>query len=207
MFSHITLPPIFLCFIIFSAWFFYESRKAAKKSQKKSDAFWAREEEANHARNRDISNLPMVTVERGQIPMPETSDENTLFYQKQVTASLDFPMMNLSGYTNTDLKLAYGAGNFKTLSDYDENFNNFLMNLSHLAKAYSQTGFSQEAIVCYQLALKIGSDKTTDFKALAKLYVDTGERSKIQELCHMAETSGHPRKEALRKELETMMAK
>lgn len=39
-------------------------------------------------------------------------------------------MMDFSDYTNTDLKLAYGVGNFKTISEYDETFHEFLIALA-----------------------------------------------------------------------------
>lgn len=41
-------------------------------------------------------------------------------------------MLDLSEYSNTDLKLAYGVGNFKVLCEYDENFNHFLLALTNL---------------------------------------------------------------------------
>ena len=127
MFSNIPIPSIFICFLIFCAWIYYERHKSTREYERRSREFWDREDEANHTKNKDISGLPLIAPDVERIPMPETDDENICYYQEKVKISLAKPMMDLSAYTNTDLKLAYGTGNFKTLSEYDENFNVFLM--------------------------------------------------------------------------------
>lgn len=192
MFANIPFPSIFVCFLIFIAWMHYEKHKAMKKETRLAEEFWQREEEANRTRNKDISHLPMLQIDQEQIPMPESSDENTCYYQEKVLKSMNLPMMDLSQYTNTDLKLAYGVGNFKTLSDYDENFNSFLMNLSNLGKAYLHTGLLPEAATVFRLCLDSGSRSTRDYKALADCYAAMGQKQKISELIKEVETCGSP---------------
>ncbi len=205
MFENIPFPSIFVCFLIFVAWMHYEKRKSSRLQEQKSQEFWQREEEANHTRNKDISELPFFTPDLAHIPMTQTEDENVAYYQDKVRGSLDLPMMNLSEYTNTDLKLAYGTGNFKTLSDYDENFNTFLMNLSNLGKAYFRAGYYQEAAGVYRFCLDSGSAKSTDYKALAGAYASLGETSKIRSLIREVEASELPRKDAVVENLRTFV--
>ncbi len=205
MFSNLPFPSIFVCFLIFVLWLNYERRKTSRREQKKSDSFWAREDEANRTRKKDISHLPFFKPDKNRIPFPETEDENIIFYQNEVLHYLDTPMMNLSGYTNTDLKLAYGVGNFKTLSEYDENFNSLFMNLSHLGKSYQRRGLLSEAELVYQFCLDFGFQKATDYKALAAVYKEQGTPRKISDLISRAEKSGLPYKETLVQSLKETM--
>lgn len=197
MLGNIPIPSIFICFLIFCAWLHYEKGKSQRKQDRESRTFWTREEKANHTRNKDISHLPLFQLDESLIPMPESTDENVVYYQDRTRASLAQPMMNLSGYTNTDLKLSYGTGNFNTLSSYDKNFNDFLMNMSNLAKAYYKAGLYEDAASVYQLCLESGSDKSTDYRALAKTYARLGTTWKIDELITQIERSDLPRKETL----------
>lgn len=201
MFGSIPIPSLFVCFIIFCAWLHYEKRKADRKRKKASNAFWEREEQSNHTRNKDISGLPMFRPDVSRIPMPETADENAIYYQGKVQNATGLPMMDLSGYTNTDLKLAYGTGNFNTLSEYDQNFNDFLMDMSNLGKSYFAAGLLQEAADVYTYCLDSGSDKSTDYEALAKIWSAMGTPEKISGLITEAERSGLPRKASLARRL------
>ena len=56
------------------------------------------------------------------------------YYIDHIRKIIKSPMLDLSEYSNTDLKLAYGVGNFKVLCEYDENFNHFLLALTNLAQ-------------------------------------------------------------------------
>jgi tetratricopeptide (TPR) repeat protein len=205
MFKNLPFPSLFVCFLIFIAWMHYEKHKATKKEQQESEKFWQREEEANHSKNKDISHLPMLEPDSARIPMPQTDDENVCYYQKRVSNTVTLPMMNLSQYTNTDLKLAYGVGNFKTLSDYDENFNLFLMDLSNLAKAYRTCGLLDEAATVYCLCLEYGSDKATDYQALAGIYKELGKTDKLRDLIRRIQDSEHPRRESIAAALEKLL--
>jgi tetratricopeptide (TPR) repeat protein len=197
MFSNIPIPSIFICFLIFCAWIHYERHRTTRKYRRASRTFWDREDEANHTKNKDISNLSLFAPDKDRIPMPITEDENISYYQERVQICLTKPMMDLSAFTNTDLKLAYGTGNFKTLSEYDENFNVFLMNLSNLGKAYRTAGMLRESAGTYEQCIASGSDKSTDYKSLAYAYAMTENHGKLQDLIASAEASDLPRKAAL----------
>lgn len=205
MFSNIPIPSIFICFLIFCAWIHYERRKSTREYERRSREFWDREDEANHTKNKDISDLPLIAPDAERIPMPETDDENICYYQEKVKNSLTKPMMDLSAYTNTDLKLAYGTGNFKTLSEYDENFNVFLMNLSNLGKAYRTAGMLSESAGAYEQCLAAGSDKSTDYKSLAYAYAMTGNRGKLEELIASVGRSDLPKGAALAEALRAIL--
>ncbi len=205
MFEHIPFPSIFVCFIIFIVWLHYKKNKATKETKRQSKEFWQMEEAANHARNKDISQLPYFKPDINDIPMLKLEDANCQFYQEQIRTCMKSPMIDLSDYTNTELKLAYGVGNFKTLSDYDENFNSFLMNLSNLAKSYCDMELWEEASLTYQLCIRYGSDKSTDYLALGNIYAHTNSRSKLETLIEGVAHSDLPRRDALILKLKELM--
>ncbi len=205
MFDNLPFPSLFVCFLIFILWLHYEKRKSSREEKKLSDEFWQREEAANCARNKDISKLPMFEPDMEQIPMPESSDENICYYQNRVIEQSKLPMMNLSEYSNTDLKLAYGVGNFKTLSQYDQNFNDFLMNMSNLGKAYHKGELMEEAAAVYRLCLNSGSDKSTDYRALAEIYATMGARRELSSLAEEVLRSELPRREILSQEFRKLV--
>lgn len=205
MFDNLPFPSLFVCFLIFILWLHYEKRKSSREEKRRSDEFWQREEAANCARNKDISKLPMFEPDMKQIPMPESSDENICYYQNRVIEQSKLPMMDLSEYSNTDLKLAYGVGNFKTLSQYDENFNDFLMNMSNLGKSYHKGELLEEAAAVYRCCLNSGSDKSTDYRALAEIYAAMGARRELSSLAEEVLRSELPRREILSQELRKLV--
>lgn len=196
-----------ICFCIFVAWLFYEQRKAKRIEEKMSKNFWARETEANQTRKKDISHLPLVEVDESEIPIVSTSDETVLYYIGQLQKIIKEPMLDLSEYTNTDLKLAYGVGNFKTLSDYDEKFNSFLVNLTNLARAYSRAEFYKEAKDTYQMALHYGSRKVNDYTELADVYLKLDQPEQITQLITEVSNSDHPRKDSVIESLRSVLVR
>lgn len=187
----------FICFLIFCAWRFYEQRKSERLDKKASDEFWAREEEANHTRKKDISHLPLLEVKESEIPMTDSDDESILYYIDHICEIIKRPMIDLSEYSNTDLKLAYGVANFNTLSEYDENYNTFLLALSNLARAYSRAGLYKEAKDCLELALYYGSRKRSDYTDLTEVYLKLDSPEDITALIRRLEEGCHPRKASI----------
>ena len=207
----ITIPVFIICFVIFIAWTQYEMKKSSKKNQEIEDAFWAREYEANHAPKQDISGLDYLSFDESVIPLPpegvfgEEDDINN--YIKELKRLLQEPMIDLSEYSNTDLKLAYGIGNFKTLSDYDENYSSFLMLMTNLARGYARRDMNDLAIATYRSALSCGSIKLHDYTGLAQAYLANDDPAAVTELISEVEASENPRKQGVIDELKKVLAK
>ncbi len=203
------IPVFIIIFVIFIAWTQYEMKKSSKEAHKANEAFWAREEQANFAPKQDISDLPLLRFEESVIPMPPegafTDEDDISTYIKELKALIREPMIDLSEYTNTDLKLAYGVANFTTLSGYDDNYNSFLLLLTNLARGYERREMNELAANTYRSALSCGSRKLTDYTGLAKVYIAMDEPGKVSELIEEVETSENPHSggivEALKREL------
>ena len=162
-----------ICFVIFVLWMFYEQRKSQNKDKEASDAFWERERMANQTRKKDISHLPILHVEESELPVITTENESVLYYIDHIRKIIKSPMLDLSEYSNTDLKLAYGVGNFKVLCEYDENFNHFLLALTNLLQCLNQCLFM------WQGAILDIADECTDFFRFFQMQIYVGKTGVI----------------------------
>lgn len=204
MFSTIRFPSLFVCFLIFIAWMHYKKRKAAKQQEKETDLFWEREKEANHTRNKDISQLPLFTPDTTKIPWDGAKNDTILHYLDALRQLIEMPMLDLSDYSNTDLKLAYGTGNFQTLSDYDETYQNFLQTLCALGKAYLEAGDLTHAAEACRLCLDYDSKNRIAYITLAKIYKQDSKTYLLSGLIDEIKHSSIARKESLLHEIDTL---
>lgn len=170
------------CTLIFCVWFWYERNKVARKVNQNTTEFWKREEQANRTRKKDISNLPYVHVSPTQIPNVENASESIIESRNQVLELLDNTMLDLSDYTNTDLKISFGVANFTNLSAYDNNYTNLLTALSTFARHLTEEKYFDAAKSVYQLSIEIGSKKSTDYCELAETYLALDEPGQLSSL-------------------------
>ncbi|MGN1205747.1 MAG: hypothetical protein ACI4SQ_02030 [Eubacterium sp.] len=204
MFSTIRFPSLFVCFLIFIAWMHYKKHNATKQQEKESNLFWEREEEANHTRNKDISQLPLFTPDSSRIPWEGAKNDTILYYLDALRQCIELPMMDLSDYTNTDLKLAYGIGNFQTLSTYDETYQHFLQTLTALGKAYLEVGDLAHAADACRLCLDYDPKNRIAYITLAETYKKDGQYSLLSDLINEIKHSPIARKESLLREIDNL---
>ena len=198
-------PSFFVCFLIFIAWMHYKKRKATKQQEKESSLFWEREEEANHTRNKDISHLPLFTPDITRIPWEGAQNDTILHYLDALRRLIESPMMDLSEYTNTDLKLAYGIGNFQTLSTYDETYQNFLQTLTALGRAYMEAGdYTHAAEACW-LCLDYDPKNRIACLSLAEIYKKDHKNNLLSDLIDEIKHSPIARKESLLREINELV--
>ena len=97
-------------------------------------------------------------------------------------------IVNLTGWTNTDLKLEYGTANITILSDFDFNYTNLVTALQKLAELLHEGGDDAHAIEVLEFAISTGTDVSKSYYLLADLYKTCGTPEKIELLIHRAET-------------------
>lgn len=174
-------------FIIFIIWLSYELKKHEKLDKKATEDFWKREQEANHVRKKDLDHLSYVQIPFEYIPKSLLSDNNTVSDCLSVLETLsDKKIVNLSGYSNTDLKLEYGTANLTILSEYDENYTVYARTIYKLARAYYENDYESNARILLEKAIESGTDITGNYTLLADIYQKHGETDKIQGLLDAA---------------------
>jgi len=176
------MPVIFICFIVFILWFHVKSKQADKLHGEPKEEFLKREYEANFTRKKDLSGLDYFVVPEDALPFTETTDKEEAKLQANVKSIISGKMLDLSGMTNTDIKLEYGQANLDILSEYDQNFSMFLTALDKWGKHLYTKGNKKNAKQVLEYAVANGSDITSTYITLARIYLDEGEPGKVQQL-------------------------
>ena len=80
------------------------------KTAGSNEDFFKRESEANQSRKRDISNLNYIKIP-DNLPFIKTDISEISNAEQNIMNLKDEKILNLTGKTNTDLKLEYGVAN------------------------------------------------------------------------------------------------
>ena len=174
--------PVLTSVVIFVILLFWFIKRSAKKSRDEIEAFVNRENEANATRRQPIDGLPYIEIpeELFQIKYNESAK------MQEVMRSLDFlkdkKILNLTGISNTDLKLKYGAANLSELSECDERYTLLVRSLQSFAECLSEAGNEQDAIKVLEFSISTGSDALGSYTLLTKLYSKAGAPEKIENL-------------------------
>ncbi|HHV11807.1 MAG TPA: hypothetical protein GXX75_16155 [Clostridiales bacterium] len=192
------LPIISALIIIFILWLQYEIKKSYKKEKTTADTFWDRETKSNLVRRADISGLDYITLNPGLLPMEDKADGTINSYRDTILGLADKKILNLSGYTNTDLKNKYGVANISLLTEYDNNYTILVSILQKWAERLYHNGDIQDAKAILEYAVTLGSDVTNTYKLLAEIYRKQDMPEKIDTLIQtVAQLSVHDREKLI----------
>lgn len=175
---------IIIWFLIFQ----YKRSQATRLDKQATEAFWRKEREANTTRRADLSQLNYIQIPLERLPFRETKDESLQLIQNAVRELAGKQIVNLTGISNTDLKLKYGAPNIDKLSEYDGNFTLLVRNLNQWGQYLYDNGFSDDARTVLEFSIQCKSDVRNTYLLLARIYSETGHTEKIQGLIKAAET-------------------
>lgn len=191
--------PFFASFIVFGFLFSFSMKRRTKKEKQYVDNFWEREREADSTRRKSLESLDYVAIPLNDLPMdvlaelPEIKE-----YHDKIRELAGKKIVNFAGYSNTELKLEYGAPNINLLSEYDQNFEELITLLQGWASLLLQN-WGEGAQLCPEeerkqaakkvlaFAVSVGSDITASYEKLVKLYLEYGEQEKIPALREKAE--------------------
>ncbi len=124
------IPICLILFILFIAVITFAIKRADSAQAKVTEEFWEKERKANSPLRGDTTDLCYITI-------PE---KFFLLNNDKINDLRDKTLVNLTGMTNTDLKLKYGILNFKKLSEYDDNFTKFVSMLESLQADAASAG-------------------------------------------------------------------
>lgn len=174
--------PFLAIFITFCLILTYYIRKNDADQQKVQDEFWEKERLANAVRKKDISKLNYITIPFEKLPVKlNTSIEKKLY------ELADKPMLNLTGISNTDLKLTYGTANINILSEYDTNFSDFVSFLPDYIEELLEAGYLDSAQLLLEFAIDCNADSRKIYEQLATIYKSQNQSEKFQTLYNHAE--------------------
>lgn len=184
------MPLLCLPFIIILLSIFSLLRNRSSNSyQEKLNAFWEKEQRANLSRRKDISNLDYIQIPLNSFPVGKFADEKLSGYEKSLAELSNKKILNLNGISNTDLKLEYGAANLPVLSEYDANFTTLARLISDYGSRLAELDYKQEAITVLEFGIACQTDVSKNYVQLYKLYEESGETSKADELAETVRNS------------------
>ena len=173
--------PIFASFILFVIWVTIESARRNKKDNKMTQGFWDRESKANHVRKKPLTDLPYITIPLESLPFSMMKDDSGIQdCQKTILELSEKQIVNLTGLTNTDLKLQYGTSNLSTLSEYDGNYTTLVSTLFMWAQILYNNTYVDGAQAILEYAVSIKADISGVYKILCTIYSEKQQPEKIK---------------------------
>ena len=122
--------------------------------------------------------------------------------EQEICALSDSRILNLTGISNTELRLTYGTANLDPLTAYDQNFTVLIRALQKWGTLLSSAGKQKDAVTVLSYAVSIGSDIAATYTLLARLYKEQGDYHKIEELKESAEALTTLMKPSILRDLE-----
>lgn len=163
--------------------------KGKRNTESPTEAFWERENEANSVRRKPLDNLDYITIPIDLLPMlKNTTDELLLEDQEKIISLSQKTIVNLTGISNTDLKLEYGAPNLTILTEYDQNFILLARTLNSWGHRLYELGMIEEAKTVLEFGISCKTDVRTHYILLANIYKEEFHPEKIDSLIETADS-------------------
>jgi hypothetical protein len=197
--------PVFASFIIFILLVRHNIRRNRRIEENSEKAFWERERKANDVRRKPLDDLVYVKPDMSSFPVDIMADDPEVTECRELIRELaNEKIVNLTGYTNTDLKLKYGVANLKLLSEYDDRFTLLVQTIRKWADRLWENGYTVEAVPLLEEQVRIHADVTSAYRKLAVYYRDNNEPEKIETLRKTAETLNSSSKNVILKYLDEL---
>lgn len=177
--------------------------RTQRKEEDADREFWDREYRANFTRKKPLDDLNYITIPEHLLSMkPDLMTDELAECLSELQDLSDAKIVNLTGYTNTDLKLKYGTANITILSDCDFHYTNLVKLLQKLAELLHDSLEDALAIEVLEFAVSTGTDISKSYYLLAQLYKETGTPEKISSLIEQAQTLHSIMKDAIVENLQ-----
>ncbi len=180
------IPVFFLVVIVITVLIKISISKSEKSEKEIRDAFWARENEANTTRRKDITNLDFITIPPNISSVSGLVSQEILDTEAEIRALSDKKIVNFTGMTNTELKLTYGAPNFDLLSEYDNNYTKLVRLINKYGRLLFDEKCYDKAREVLEFGVSVGTDIGSTYTPPAEIYKLTGTPEKTDDLIEKA---------------------
>lgn len=178
----------------------HKINKGSNKSKEALDHFLIEEHRANFITKKNLPNELLLHIDSDQIP-PNTSTECEGLFQ-QVVRQSTLPMVNLSQYTNLQLKQTFGVNHLDTLIQYEQNYISFLQTLTAYGIALHNAGYIQDSIQSLEYCLNFGCDLNKCYLYLIKNYGIINNKASLMKLKEHLKVHPPLGKELIEEELQ-----
>ena len=179
--------PFFASFITLCLIIAYNIKRQSKSAKEKEKNFWERERLANSVRRKTLDNLNYLSIPLERFPTHLLQEDEAVQECIHIMETLSAQkIVNLTGFSNTDLKLEYGTANITLLTEYDQNYTLLVRTLQKWADILIDGGYAKEAVPLMEFAVKTNTDISRTYYRLAEYYASQGEDEKIRGLLDTA---------------------
>lgn len=199
--------PFFASFIILILIIRHNIRKGRNLSANSERNFWEKEREANATRKKSLEDIHYITVPLEELPTEYLPDDETVVDCIRILEELSQKkIVNLTGITNTDLKLKYGVANLAFLSECDSNYLLLVQTLQKWVNRLWDKGLEDAAIQIMEYEAKIHADVGSVYRRLANHYKNQGMEEKIHDLVLIVESLDSASKNAILRDLQQLLS-
>ncbi|MCR5715292.1 MAG: hypothetical protein K6G23_00405 [Lachnospiraceae bacterium] len=192
----------FILFVIMLAW---RMHVVSKMEEKDASDFFQNELDANNTRKKNLDTLPYIYIPLELFPVDTLDDDRDVADCIRIISGLcDQKILNLTGITNTQLKMEYGVSNLDALSQYDQNYTTLVTTLSRWAGLLLNENYPQQAQALLEYAVSIQTDIAQDYTSLAKLYLANQTPEKISGLLEQASSLRSPSRDRIVRSLQSL---
>lgn len=189
--------------IVFCILIAYLNKRHSRMEEKFQKDFWDREALANSTRKKSLANLPYITIPFDTLPMETMKANEKITELHNMLQNLsEQPIVNFTGYTNTDLKLEYGTANITCLSEYDQSYTLLARTLQEWAEYLYEAGFIADARTVLEFAISTRTDVSRSYYLLADIYDAENEPEKKAALLETAQSLRSAMKNAIVRTLQ-----
>ena len=151
--------------------------------EKKLSEFWDKEYRANNVRRKSLEDLDYITIPDDLFALPRPIPDSRGAEGLRILNSLrEKKIVNLTGISNTELKLKYGTANITPLTEYDQNFTMLTRGLELYAEYLHENSDDASAEKLLRFAVDIGSDVSAGYMLLCDLYLKSGRMDEAKML-------------------------
>lgn len=162
--------------------------KDKNKLENIDQSFWSKEHKSNFVRKKSLEYLNYISIPEEILTIQPLHPNSQIHsYLQDLRDMSCLKIVNLTGISNTDLKLTYGTANITILSEYDAHYTQMVTILHKLAEKLAESDDNKNAILVLEYAIATGSDVSKSFYLLSELYKQVGTPEKIENLIHQAE--------------------
>ncbi len=161
--------PLLTSFLIFVVFVRFAIRRSDAKAKSDDAEFFRREHAANFVRKKSLDGLPYIRIPTDSLPfgaLPGNPEAHSA--EDTVRRLAGEKIVNLTGISNTDLKLRYGTANITPLTQYDLNY----LELVRALQKWGQELFMEHCYPEAAAVLSFAIDTRTDVTATWHLYIE-----------------------------------
>ncbi len=190
--------PVLTCVFILIVLIAFSVRRGKDSYAREEASFWDRERRANSTRKKPIDDLKYIEVPQDlvsselQSAYPEITE-----YAETLSELSGTQIVNLTGISNTDLKLKYGTANITSLSVFDQRYTLLVSTLQRIADVLVVHEDTNAARRILEYAVSIGTDVSSAYKLLAFIYASDADYDSIKALIPKVQALSTPLKDSI----------